>query len=112
MKVAIIGTGLSAYGSIKAMIDKKIKPHVFDIGAEEEKAITLFKKKLSSKKPNSWNKYDFSAMEKSFFNFGSISGMILTYIINLFFSVINRFFIIYSHLIGSNNIYFFYSKEV
>ena len=64
MKVAIIGTGLSAYGSIKAMIDKKIKPHVFDIGAEEEKAITLLKKKLSSKKPNSWNKYDFSTMEK------------------------------------------------
>ena len=46
MKIAIIGTGLSSYGSIKAMIDKKIKPYVFDIGLEENKIIKKLKKQL------------------------------------------------------------------
>lgn len=63
MKIAIIGTGLSSYGSIKAMIDKKIKPYVFDIGLEEDKIIKKLKKQLQSKNPNKWSKNELSTME-------------------------------------------------
>ena len=63
MKIAIIGTGLSSYGSIKAMIDKKIKPYVFDIGLEENKIIKKLKKQLQSKNPNKWSKNELSTME-------------------------------------------------
>jgi hypothetical protein len=69
MKVAVIGTGLSAYGSIKALLDIGIKPVVFDIGDIAESSVIKFKNKLRKKNPTKWSKEDISKME----NFNNIN---------------------------------------
>lgn len=92
MKVAVIGTGLSAYGSIKALLDIGIKPVVFDIGDIAESSVIKFKKKLSKKNPSSWSNEDISKME----NFNNIKNKIVR---KLFFG--SSF--LYKDLDNSNN---------
>jgi hypothetical protein len=73
MKVAVIGTGLSSYGSIKALLDIGIKPVVFDIGDIAESSVIKFKKKLNKKNPSSWSNEDISKME----NFNNIKNKVV-----------------------------------
>ncbi len=54
-QVVVVGSGLSAVGSIRALISKGIKPLVLDIGATLPNESVNFKKILSTKNPPDWN---------------------------------------------------------
>lgn len=57
-QVVVVGSGLSAVGSIRALISKGIKPLVLDIGVTLPSDSLNFKKTLSTKNPSDWNDSD------------------------------------------------------
>jgi choline dehydrogenase-like flavoprotein len=57
-QVVVVGSGLSAVGSIRALISKGIKPLVLDIGVTLPSQSLDIKKILSSKNPSDWNESD------------------------------------------------------
>ena len=59
-QVVVVGSGLSAVGSIRALISKGIKPLVLDIGATLPNESLNFKKILSTKNPPDWNESELS----------------------------------------------------
>lgn len=55
MKVAVIGSGLSAIAAVKTLIERGIKPIILDYGLtlnqEKEQIVT----QLAQQEPNNWN---------------------------------------------------------
>lgn len=56
MKVVVVGSGLSAVGTLKALIRKGIKPVVLDVGRQLDTQNQLLKSSLSQRKPHEWSK--------------------------------------------------------
>ena len=65
MKVAVIGTGLASTATIKALIDKGIKPTVLDVGESLSKDKEELKKQIAKKSPENWT---FSERDQLFEN--------------------------------------------
>ena len=65
MKVVVVGSGLSAVGTLKALIQKGIKPVVLDVGRQLPTEKQLLKVRLSQIKPHEWSESERNAIAEN-----------------------------------------------
>jgi len=58
LKIAIVGSGLTAISAAKVLVKRGIKPTILDFGNELDSERLLCVKKMSSLEPSYWNKKD------------------------------------------------------
>ena len=58
MRIAIIGSGLSAVSACRVLIKNKIIPDVYDAAEDLDKQTKKFKTKLSKTNPSKWKRED------------------------------------------------------
>lgn len=65
MKVAVVGSGLSAVGAIKALVRSGIKPTILDMGYSLDKDKQTFVDKLKLYEPKEWSSIDRDTIAKN-----------------------------------------------